>query len=45
VPTLPTKALHFRNGHPYQASGLKGGFHILETERLDNGFYLFHGFF
>jgi hypothetical protein len=40
---LPTEALHLRNCHPHQASGLKGGFHILESEGLDNGFYFFHG--
>jgi hypothetical protein len=36
---LPTEALDLGNGHPDEARGLKGGFHVLQTEGLDDGFY------
>jgi hypothetical protein len=40
---LATEALGFHDGHALQADFLERFFHVIQFERLDDGFYLFHG--
>jgi hypothetical protein len=42
VPLLPSETLGFGDGDALKSNFLKRLFHLVELERLDDGFDLFH---